>query len=187
VKAPITTTLVLAAAAGLAGCGGDDEQQGEPIPAESAAALEAQLESIENRFEFGGDACADITGNEDPNTTAVESVLNSLPRNVDADVRDSLEQSFERLFQLVEEQCDAEEGEEAETTPEPEPLPPPETDTEPTETVPPEEDEEETVPPEEETSPEVPPGQNDEPPPGQGGEIPGQGGGGGAVVPGEDG
>src|SRR5918992_627174 len=124
-----TTVIALALAAPLAaGCGGDDEQNGEPIPAESAAALERQLDSIQARFEAGGGACADITGNDDPNTTAVESVINSLPQDVDPEVRDSLEQSFERLFQLVDEQCDEEQGQE--TTPDPEPVPPPETDTE---------------------------------------------------------
>jgi hypothetical protein len=196
VRPPFTiTAIALALAAPLAaGCGGDDEQEGQPIPAEQAAALERQLESIENRFQFGGDACADITGNEDPNTTAVENVLASLPQNVDPDVRDSLEQSFDRLFQLVEEQCDEEKGQETETEAAP---PPPETDTEPTETVPPPEEEEgdddgegeeEAPPPEEEVPPEeVPPGQDGELPPGQGGENPGQGGGGGAIVPGDDG
>jgi hypothetical protein len=191
VKASTTTILVLALAAlPAAGCGGDDEQGGEPIPAEQAAALERQLESIENRFQFGGDACADITGNEDPNTTAVENVIASLPEDVDPDVRDSLEQSFDRLFQLVEEQCDEEKGQETETEAEP---PPPETDTETTETVPPPEEEdegdddgeEEAPPPEEEAPPEeVPP---EEVPPTDGSEGPGQGGGGGALVPGDGG
>jgi hypothetical protein len=187
-----TTVIALALAAPLAaGCGGDDEQDGEPIPAESAAALERQLDSIQARFEAGGGACADITGNDDPNTTAVASVINSLPSDVDPEVRDSLEQSFERLFQLAQDQCDEQQGQETET--EAEPLPPAETETETTETVPPEEegdDEgEEEPPPTEEVPPEeeVPPGQDGELPPGQGGETPGQGGGGGAIVPGDDG
>jgi hypothetical protein len=187
VKAPTTAILALAIAAlPAAGCG-DDEDNGEPIPAESAAALERQLQSTENRFAAGGGACADITGNADPNTTAVENVIGSLPENVDPDVRDSLEESFDRLFQLVDEQCDEEAGQETQ----PEPVPPPETDTETTETIPPEEEgddegeEEEQPPPEEEVPPEeVPP---EEVPPTDGGELPGQGGGGGAVVPGEDG
>ena len=182
-----TTVIALALAAPLAaGCGGDDEQNGEPIPAESAAALERQLDSIQARFEAGGGACADITGNDDPNTTAVESVINSLPQDVDPEVRDSLEQSFERLFQLTQDQCD----EETET--ETAPPPPPETETQTTETLPPEEEEddegeEEAPPPEEEAPPpeeEVPP---EEVPPPDGEELPGQGGGGGAIVPGEDG
>lgn len=205
-----TITLILALAAGLAaGCGSDDENGGEPIPANQAAALQRQLESIENRFQFGGDACADITGNADPNTTAVRSVIDSLPQNVDPDLRDSLEQSFERLFELVQEQCDTEQGQEEQ---------PPPVETETTETIPPpteeeeegddgEEEEEEpttppeegatgTTPPEEEVPPETPPGQDGSLPPGQGGAgngnsgqggsgSAGQGGGGGALVPGD--
>jgi hypothetical protein len=198
VRPRFTTTLIaLALAAPLAaGCGGDDEQNGEPIPAESAAALERQLDSIQNRLDAGGGACADITGNADPNTTAVESVINSLPKDVDPDVRDSLEQSFDHLFQLVEDQCDVEAGQDTA----PETAAPPETDTQTTETLPPQEEEgdegegeEETPPPEEETQPEevpteeVPPGQGgDEPGQGEGGGF-GQGGGGGAIVPGDGG
>src|SRR5918992_2359477 len=165
-----TTVIALALAAPLAaGCGGDDEQNGEPIPAESAEALERQLDSIQARFEAGGGACADVTGNDDPNTTAVESVINSLPQDVDPDVRDSLQQSFQRLFQLVDEQCDEQKGQETEEAP-----PPQETETQTTETLPPEEeddegDEEEQPPPEEEVPPteEVPP---EEVPPAEGGD-----------------
>jgi hypothetical protein len=202
VRPRTTTTLILALAAGLAaGCGGDEEN-GEPIPPDQAAALQRQLDSIENRFQFGGDACADITGNADPNTTAVRSVLDSLPQDVDPDLRDSLEQSFDRLFELVQEQCDTETGQEE--------TPPP-VETEPTETIPPPaeeeedggdgEEEEEAPPPEEgptatEPPAEVPPedptgttgqggaGSGDSA--GQGGSgSAGQGDGGGALVPGD--
>lgn len=198
-----TTTLILALAAGLAaGCGGDDES-GEPIPADQAAALQRQLESIENRFQFGGAACADITGNSEPNTTEVRSVIDSLPQDVDPDVRDSLEQSFERLFELVQEQCDTEKGQEEEPAPvDTGPtIPPPEEEDDDDE----EEEEEPTTPPETgptvteppaEVPPETPPGQDGSLPPGQGGAgngnsgqggsgTAGQGGGGGALVPGD--
>jgi hypothetical protein len=202
VRLRATTSLILALAAGLAaGCGSDDDQSGEPIPPDQAAALQRQLESIENRFQFGGDACADITGNADPNTTAVRSVLDSLPQEVDSDLRDSLEQSFDRLFELVQEQCDTEKGQEE--------APPP-VEPQPTETVPPPEDEEEgdengeedeAPPPEEgptatEPPAEVPPegptgttgqgGAGGGDSAGQGGSgSAGQGGGGGALVPGD--
>jgi hypothetical protein len=186
---------MLALAAGLAvGCGSDDGEEGEPLPPEQAAALQRQLESIENRFQFGGDACADVTGNDDPNTTAVASVLDSLPENVDPDLRDSLEQSFERLFQLVQEQCDEQQGQETEEAPPPEP--------EPTETIPPEEEEDdegeedeeappptdtaptETEPPVEVPTEEVPPAEGGSGESGQGGSgTAGQGGSGGALVP----
>jgi hypothetical protein len=199
-----TITLMLALACGLAaGCGGDEEN-GEPIPSDQAAALQGQLESIEARFQSGGGACADITGNADPNTTAVRSVLDSLPENVDPDVRDALERSFERLFELVQEHCDEQAGQEEEPAP---------VETEPTETIPPEEeddedDEEEEEPttpaettptettPPAEVPPETPPGQDGSVPPGQGGTgsgesgqggsgSAGQGDGGGALVPGD--
>jgi hypothetical protein len=199
VRPRATITLILALAAGLAAGCGDDEENGEPIPPDQAAALQRQLESIENRFQFGGDACADITGNADPNTTAVRSVLDSLPQDVDPDLRDSLEQSFDRLFELVQEQCDTEQGQEE--------APPP-VEVQPTETTPPPEeeedddDEEEEAPPPEEgptvTEPptEVPPegptgatgqgGAGGGDSSGEGGSgSAGQGGGGGALVPGD--
>ncbi|MGH2715279.1 MAG: hypothetical protein ACRDM7_15575 [Thermoleophilaceae bacterium] len=178
-----TTTLFLALAAGLAtGCGGDEEPEGAPIPQQAAADLESRLAEVERRMEAGGGACADIQNDTLP---AVSSIVGSLPQDVDPEVRDSLERSFERLFQLTQEQCDEQKGQD---TTEAEPPPPPETDTETTETAPPDEDEtetEEAPPPEEQPGEELPPGQNGEPPPGQGGEVPGQGGGGGAIVPGE--
>jgi hypothetical protein len=184
---------VLALAAGLAaGCGGDEEPEGAPIPQQAAADLEARLAEVERRMDAGGGACADI---QDDTLPAVSSIVGSLPQDVDPEVRDSLEQSFERLFQLTQEQCDEQRGQETDT--EEEPPPPVETET--TETLPPEDDdddegeeeEEEQPPPEEVPTEEVPP---EELPPGQGGDVPGQGGGGsgdgqggggGALVPGE--
>jgi hypothetical protein len=195
-----TTTLILALACGLgAGCGGGDDEGGEPIPPDQAAALERQLESIENRFQFGGDACADITGNTDPNTTPVRSVIDSLPQNVDPDVRDALDQSFERLFELVQQQCDTEKGQEPAAPVDTGPTaPPPEEEDDDDDE---EEDDEEPAPPPEtgptvtEPPAEVPPvgptgttgqggaGSGNS---GQGGSgTAGQGGGGGALVPGD--
>jgi hypothetical protein len=200
-----TSALILALAAGFAaGCGSDDDEGGEPIPAEQAAALQRQLDSIENRFQFAGSACADITGNADPNTTAVSSVIDSLPENVDPDVRSSLEQSFDRLFQLVEEQCDTEKGQEEEQQPATPVEPEPET----TQTIPPEDEAEDDEgeetpppteevptteePPVEEVPPEVPQGEGGDGESGEGGSGgSGQGGsgatdqgeGGGAIVP----
>jgi hypothetical protein len=177
---------MLALAAGLsAGCGSDDEDEGAPIPQQAAADLESRLAEVERRLDAGGEgACADI---QDDTKPAVESIVASLPSDVDADVRDALQESFDRLFQLSEQQCDEEEGQETEA----EPPPVIETETETTETVPPEEDEEDEEDDEEESPPtevppETPPGQDGELPPGQGGDNPGQGNGGGAIVPGED-
>jgi hypothetical protein len=171
VKLHTTTALLLALATGsLVGCGSEDE--GSPIPADAASSLQSQLDSIEARFGVGGGACTDITGGADPNEPAVQSVIDSLPQDVDPDVRQALQDGFDRLFTLTDEQCEA--TTEQETEPEPEPLPteteelPTETEELPTETEPlPTETDEE--PPLEEVPPEVPPGQD--------GENPGQGGG----------
>jgi hypothetical protein len=150
------TALLLALVAGLGvGCGSDEE--GKPIPRELAAQLEAQLNSIQDRFEFpDGAACGDITGGDDPNTTQVRNLIDSLPDDVDADVRDALEQSFDRLFELVEQDCGEEpaqtetEPTETETTPtETVPTETVPTETVPTETIPTETLPTETVPPEE--------------------------------------
>jgi hypothetical protein len=121
----------------VAGCGSDEEPQdeGSPIPAAQASALQQQLDSIQSRYDVGGGACGDITGGEDPNTAAVNQILGSIPRNVSADVRSALDDSFDRLFQLVREQCDEDEGQPTETTETQTETVPPETVT--TETVPP--------------------------------------------------
>jgi hypothetical protein len=189
VRLRTATTIVLALAAGLAaGCGSDEE--GEPLPQGQATELLGQLDSIQARFEAGSGACNDITEGDDTNLAVVQRVLNSLPDDVDADLRDALTQSFDRLFELVREECAEEEPTETETTPtETETVPTePETETTETETVPTETvpTETETTPTETETEPGLPPGQGGEPP-GQGGENPGQGNGGGVVVPGEEG
>jgi hypothetical protein len=185
VRLRTTTTIALALAAGLAaGCGGDEEPEGAPIPQQAAADLEARLAEVERRMEAAGGACGDIQNDTLP---AVESILGSLPQDVDPELRDSLESSFQRLFQLTQDQCDEEKGQE----PEPAPLPDPAPET--TETIPPEEedegdDDEEEAPPEETPPEEAPPEETppEEVPPGDGG-VPGQGGGGGALVPGEGG
>jgi hypothetical protein len=171
-----TTILVLAlAASAAAGCGGDDEEpEGAPIPQQAATDLESRLAEVERRMEAGGGACADIQNDSKP---AVDSIVSSLPARVDADVRDALQESFDRLFQLSEQECDEQAGQE----PEPEPVPPPDTETEETVTVPPPE-ETETVPPPEETETVPPP---EEVPP-EDEENPDQGGGGGVLVPGEE-
>jgi hypothetical protein len=179
---------MLALAAGVvAGCGGDDEQDGAPLPQQAAVDLDSRLDEVERRMEAAGGACADIQNDTLP---AVSSIIDSLPENVDPDVRDSLEQSFQRLFDLTQEQCDEQQVPETDTEPV-EPLPAPETDTETTETLPPAEEDEgdgEEAPPTEEVPPEeVPP---EEVPPAEGGGgdgEAGQGGGGGAIVPGEGG
>ena len=180
--------IALGACLVAAGCGADEEGAG--IPAESAAALEGQLDSIQSRFNSpDGVACADIAAGDDPNTTVVQQNLDALPDDVDADVRNALAQSFDRLFELVEEQCQVTEPDPVEPEPapvEPEPTPT-ETETE-TNTTP-------EPPPDTNTTPETPTvpgdgGDGTQPDGGTGGEggSGGEegatgGGGGGAVVP----
>jgi hypothetical protein len=109
--------------------------------------LESRLDEVERRMAAGGGACADITNDSAP---AVDGIIQSLPSDVDPDVRQALEDGFSRLFTLTAEQCDETEGHV--TEPEPAPEPAPETETE-TETIPPETIPTETTP----TIPEQPP------------------------------
>jgi hypothetical protein len=145
----ISLLLALGACLAAAGCGSDDEG-GKPIPADTAAALESQLDGVQARLDNGSPgACRDIlNGTRGPNRDAVQQLLDGLPSDVDPDVRDALEQSFDNLWSLVESKCSdlqADEPTQTQTQPEPE------TDTTevPTDTV-------ETTPPETntETNPE---------------------------------
>jgi hypothetical protein len=151
---------VLLVAAGLgAGCG-SDEEEGAGIPVEAAEQLQSRLVEVRNRFEFGGGACEDISDDSAP---AVDEIIQSLPDDVDPDVRDALRQGFDRLFELSAEQC---EPEEAQTDTEAEP--PPETETTPTETTPTETTPTETTPPETTPPDTTEPAPPQEPGPGQG-------------------
>jgi hypothetical protein len=176
----ITTLILLLAAGVAAGCGSDDEPEGAPIPQQAATDIEARLAEVERRMEAAGGACADIQNDTKP---AVDSIVASLPSDVDPDVRSALQDSVDRLFELTEQECDEQQGQQTETQAEP----PPETETEteaetvPTETLPTET--EEVPPPETQPSEEAPPEDGDELLPEQGGEGSGQGNGGGAVSP----
>ena len=150
--------LLLGACLAVAGCGSDDE--GDPIPAESAAVLQDQLDNVQARLDNGSvGACDDIlSGPRGPNVEAVNQAIAQLPDGVDEDVRSGLQDGFDQLFSLVDERCnelrEETESQEPDTTEEPpvvtetETVPPPETETVPppeTETVPPPETE--TTPP----------------------------------------
>jgi outer membrane biosynthesis protein TonB len=138
--------LALAAGLVIVGCGSDDE--GKPIPQASVADIETQLDNIQGQIEEGSlGACEDIK--KRGNTfAALESAVDRVPDSVDADVRDALAESVDRLGELVDEECSSREPDQTETTPEPTETitveePPPETETTPppeTETVPPEEE-----------------------------------------------
>jgi hypothetical protein len=162
----------------VAGCGSDDEQ-GSPIPATAAAELEKRLDSVQGRFDFGGPACADIAKDQ----PLAGQTIAELPEDVDPDVRQALQEGFDRLFALTDEQCDETKGQETETETEAEPDPVPETETEPetdTETIPTETIPTETVP----TLPEEPP---IEPVPPEDEPSDEDGGNGGAIVPEDNG
>jgi hypothetical protein len=149
----------LVALAVAVGCGSDDE--GEPIPQDSAAVLQDQLGNIQDRIDNGSvGACEDIlSGPRGPNVDAVNQAISDLPDDVSEDVRSGLQEGFDHLFRLVDERCndlrdEAESRQPTETKTETEAAPepaPPETDTETqTETAPPETDTEtqtETTPP----------------------------------------
>jgi hypothetical protein len=111
----------------LPGCGSGDN--GKPIPADIRSQLESRLAEAERRLNTdNAGACNDITTNTQPE---VERVLESVPDDVDADVRSALDDGFARLFELTSERCDELQRQETETntdTTETTP-PPPETDT----------------------------------------------------------
>ena len=168
---------VLACALAVAGCGSDDE--GEQLPASASQALRAELQSVENRIDNGSaGACRDVLEGDSANTDAVTRILDGLPDDVDPDVRDATRESFDRLFELVQDECnEIEDQTDTDTTPT-------ETETEPeqteTETVPTDTETETTTT---ETLPLEPPGNN-----GNGkGNGKGKGnGGGGQVAPGDE-
>ena len=128
--------LVLGAAV-LGACGGDgdEEEQGRPIPASQVTALDRELDAVQRRLRVGGGACGDI---ETRSRSDVDGILAQVPQDVDPEVRDALQRSFERLFELAASQCDEEKGQD--TTP---------TETEQTPTIP----TVPTVPTEPETTP----------------------------------
>ena len=150
--------LLLGACLAAAGCGSDDE--GDPIPADSAATLQDQLDNIQARLDNGSvGACDDIlSGPRGPNVDAVNQTIASLPAGVSQDVRSALQDGFDQLFSLVDDRCnelrdEADAQQDTETTEEPsvvtetETVPPPETET----VAPPET--ETVAPPDTETQP----------------------------------
>jgi hypothetical protein len=185
------TKLALAGAlaALLIGCGGDDE--GRPIPADIREQLERRLAEAERRLNDGSaGACNDITNDTQ---VSVSQTLESVPGDVDADVRQALDDGFARLFELTSERCDELERQESETDTETtETTPPPEeTTTTEEETTPTTPTEEEPQPTEPDPKPEKPEkdkggGNDDGGGNGVGGELPVPGGGnGGATPPGQ--
>ncbi len=174
--------LTVAVSLAVAGCGGDEE--GKPIPAATATALNNELDGVQRRLDEGSaGACRDILeGPREPNVPRVQDLIDAMPDDVDSDVRSALEDSFDKLWDLVQEDCD-DKAQEEKSQQEPEPTTTEETtpETTPTETTPPETTPTETTPPDEEPLP--PEGDGD-----NGGGVPGNGNGngngGGGVGPG---
>jgi hypothetical protein len=165
----ISLLLALGICLAAAGCGGDDSG-GKPIPRAQKQELQTRLTEAQNRLDDGSvGACKDILRDTQP---AVQTILSSIPNSVDPDVRDALSQSFDNLWNLVDDECQnlqPDEPTQTETTTT-------ETQTQPTETTPPAT---ETTPPATETTP---PATETQPPDGNGngGAIPPSGNGGGA-------
>ncbi len=174
----------------VAGCGGDDE--GKPIPAATASGLQTELNGVQARLNQGSaGACRDILGGpRGPNKQRVQGLIDAMPDDVDTDIRSALQDSFDNLWDLVQQDCDdkaakEDSGQEEQQPAEPEPTPTESTPTEttPTETTPTETTPTETTPPSEEQLPPEGNGNNNGSVPGNGNGD-GNGKGGGAVSPG---
>lgn len=139
----------------VAGCGDDEEPRGEKLPPQVTQSLTQQLESIGDRVAAGvAGACDDIYSSdaEVGNIEPIDAALSSIPSDVDPEIRSALEQSIERLTQLVDQECSEIRSSEQEQQEPIEEEEPPETVE--TETVPAETTETTTTPPE--TTPTTP-------------------------------
>jgi hypothetical protein len=173
----LVALVVVAVAA--AGCGGD--KAGKGIPAATATRLDAQLDNVQARLDQGSvGACKDIIeGPRGPNKQQTQDLIDSMPGDVDSDVKSALQDSFDNLWDLVQQECDDKASKtETNTT----------TTETPTETTTTETQTETTTTPTEttttptETSPGAAPLPNDGNGNG-GGAVPGTGNGGGGVGP----
>ena len=151
-SAQLLCLLATVAALVVAGCGGDDEPEGEKLPPEVTQTLLQQLESIGDRVAAGvAGACDDIysSDTEVGNIGPIDAALSSIPSDVDPEIRAALEQSIERLTQLVDQECaEIRSAEQEQQDPTTEEEPPPETVETETETVPDETTATTTTPPE---------------------------------------
>ncbi len=131
-RARATAAVCLALVAFAAGCGADEE--GRPIPPRFATALENRLDRIEQDMSQGSlEACQEALDID----LEIQRIVDSLPEDVDQEVSDALRRSFDRLFELVGQECNELDQTETETTPTETETVPTETETVPTETVPP--------------------------------------------------
>jgi hypothetical protein len=176
----IFVLALVAVAIAAAGCGGDKEGKG--IPVATANGLHTQLENVQARIDQGSaGACKDIIeapASRGSNKQQVQDLIDSMPDDVDADVKSALQDSFDHLWDLVDQDCqDKSDNENTNTTPTNTETNTTPTETQ-TETTP---TQTETTPTTTETSPDTAPLPND----GNGnGALPGADNGGG-VGPGE--
>lgn len=182
---PRTFALVVATALlALPGCGGSNEPEGELLPPDTVQTLLQQLDSVSDRVAANvSGACNDIYDSADNggNFEPIDDALASLPDDVDSEIRAALEESIDRLKQLVDEECTAISDAELDQTTTEEPPP---VETTPEETTP-EQTDTETVPEEttSEEQPDEPPADSEPPgrgpdgngPPGQDGDDDGGG------------
>ena len=150
--ARVLTFALLALALVAAGCGGDDE--GKPIPAATATELDAQLDGVQARLDNGtAGACKDILeGPRGPNLEQVNQIIESLPDDVDSGVRSALQDSFDTLWDRVQDKCDELAQKQEQQQPTETQTTPTETETQ-TETTPTETTPTETTPPQDEQLP----------------------------------
>lgn len=150
--------LATVAALAVAGCGDDEEPRGQKLPPRVTETLTQQLESVGDRVAAGvAGACDDIYSSDPEvgNIGSIDAALGSIPSDVDPEIRSALEQSVERLTQLVDRECSEIRSNEQEQEEPADEEPPPETVETETETVPAETTETTTTPPE--TTPTTPP------------------------------
>ena len=168
-SARATAALALTLLGLAAGCGADDE--GEPIPRNFAVSIEHRLDRLETAMRDGGaSGCRQATSLENQ----LQQIADSVPEDVDPEVRDALQRSLEHLFDLLARDCESADQTETETTPTETETVPTETETTPTDTTP---TETETIPTETVPTETQPPQTAPD----------GDSGGGGAGVPGDDG
>ena len=103
----IFALALVAVAVFAAGCGGDTEGKG--IPVATADSLHNQLDNVQARIDQGSaGACKDIIeapASRGSNKQQVQDLIDAMPDDVDSDVKSALQDSFDHLWDLVEQDC----------------------------------------------------------------------------------
>jgi hypothetical protein len=99
IRATLSALAVVACAAGLAACGGDEE--GGPIPQDAGEALIAQLDEIERAVQEGDCDAAQATA------LAFAQRVDDLPAEVSGELRTRLVEASANLEALIPTQCEA--------------------------------------------------------------------------------